>query len=149
MTNLGVFDFATDDHRMRLRTVHPGVTVEEVQEATGFELVIDDDPGRDPAAHRRGADADPRRARPAGPPGGRDPVLTMAHPALHTALCDLVGVRYPIVQTGMGWVAGPRLVSATANAGGLGILAAATMDFDQLAVGHRRGQDDAPTPPSA
>jgi NAD(P)H-dependent flavin oxidoreductase YrpB (nitropropane dioxygenase family) len=42
-------------------------------------------------------------------------------------------VRYPIVQTGMGWVAGPRLVSATANAGGLGILAAATMDFDQLA----------------
>ncbi|MET0738208.1 MAG: nitronate monooxygenase, partial [Acidimicrobiales bacterium] len=57
----------------------------------------------------------------------------MAHPALQTALCDLVGVRYPIVQTGMGWVAGPRLVSATANAGGLGILAAATMDFDQLA----------------
>jgi hypothetical protein len=27
---------------MRLRTVHPGVTVEEVQEATAFELVIDD-----------------------------------------------------------------------------------------------------------
>jgi NAD(P)H-dependent flavin oxidoreductase YrpB (nitropropane dioxygenase family) len=48
-------------------------------------------------------------------------------------LCDLVGVRYPIVQTGMGWVAGPRLVSATARAGGLGILAAATMDHPQLA----------------
>jgi NAD(P)H-dependent flavin oxidoreductase YrpB (nitropropane dioxygenase family) len=43
-------------------------------------------------------------------------------------------VRYPIVQTGMGWVAGPRLVSATAKAGGLGILAAATMDYDQLAA---------------
>jgi NAD(P)H-dependent flavin oxidoreductase YrpB (nitropropane dioxygenase family) len=56
----------------------------------------------------------------------------MTHPALHTPLCDLLGVRYPIVQTGMGWVAGPRLVSATANAGGLGILASATMDFDQL-----------------
>jgi hypothetical protein len=28
---------------MRLRSVHPGVTVEEVQEATGFELVVDDD----------------------------------------------------------------------------------------------------------
>jgi acyl CoA:acetate/3-ketoacid CoA transferase beta subunit len=42
VSNLGVFDFATDDHRMRLRTVHPGVTVEEVQEATAFDLVIDD-----------------------------------------------------------------------------------------------------------
>jgi NAD(P)H-dependent flavin oxidoreductase YrpB (nitropropane dioxygenase family) len=51
---------------------------------------------------------------------------------LHTRFCDLVGVRYPIVQTGMGWVAGAGLVSATANAGGLGILAAATMDFGQL-----------------
>jgi len=43
-----------------------------------------------------------------------------------------VGVRYPIVQTGMGWVAGPRLVAATANAGGLGILASATMTLDEL-----------------
>lgn len=55
------------------------------------------------------------------------------HPALNTAFCDLVGVRYPIVQTGMGWVAGPRLVAATANAGGLGILAAATMTTPELA----------------
>src|SRR5438105_2170599 len=58
----------------------------------------------------------------------------MTHPALHTSLCDLVGVEYPIVQTGMGWVAGPRLVSATANAGGLGILASATMDMAQLSA---------------
>jgi NAD(P)H-dependent flavin oxidoreductase YrpB (nitropropane dioxygenase family) len=54
------------------------------------------------------------------------------HPALHTEFCDRVGVRYPIVQTGMGWVAGPRLVAATANAGGLGILASATMTLDEL-----------------
>jgi NAD(P)H-dependent flavin oxidoreductase YrpB (nitropropane dioxygenase family) len=47
-------------------------------------------------------------------------------------LCDLLGVKYPIIQTGMGWVAGPKLVSATANAGALGILASATMDLDQL-----------------
>jgi NAD(P)H-dependent flavin oxidoreductase YrpB (nitropropane dioxygenase family) len=53
-------------------------------------------------------------------------------PRLHTALCDLVGVDVPIVQTGMGWVAGARLVSATAEAGALGILASATMDFRQL-----------------
>jgi NAD(P)H-dependent flavin oxidoreductase YrpB (nitropropane dioxygenase family) len=52
--------------------------------------------------------------------------------ALHTSLCDLVGVRYPIVQTGMGWVAGPRLVAATANAGALGILASATMTYDEV-----------------
>jgi NAD(P)H-dependent flavin oxidoreductase YrpB (nitropropane dioxygenase family) len=32
----------------------------------------------------------------------------------------------------MGWVAGPRLVAATANAGGLGILASATMTLDEL-----------------
>ncbi len=42
VSNLGVFDFETDDHRMRIRSVHPGVTVEEVQEATGFELALPD-----------------------------------------------------------------------------------------------------------
>jgi NAD(P)H-dependent flavin oxidoreductase YrpB (nitropropane dioxygenase family) len=47
-------------------------------------------------------------------------------------LCDLLGVEYPIVQTGMGWVAGPRLAAATSNAGGLGILAAGTMTFGEL-----------------
>jgi NAD(P)H-dependent flavin oxidoreductase YrpB (nitropropane dioxygenase family) len=54
------------------------------------------------------------------------------HPALHTALCDLIGIEFPIVQTGMGYVAGPRLAAATSNAGGLGILAAGTMSFDEL-----------------
>ena len=54
------------------------------------------------------------------------------HPRLRTRFCDLVGVEAPIVQTGMGWVAGPSLVSASAEAGALGILASATMDFDQL-----------------
>jgi NAD(P)H-dependent flavin oxidoreductase YrpB (nitropropane dioxygenase family) len=49
------------------------------------------------------------------------------HPALRTAACDLFGVRYPIVATGMGWVSTPELVAATANAGGLGILAGATL----------------------
>lgn len=70
----------------------------------------------------------------------------MSHPALHTAFCDLVGVRHPIVQTGMGWVAGPRLVAATAEAGGLGILASATMTYDELvvAVAEIRSRTDAP-----
>jgi NAD(P)H-dependent flavin oxidoreductase YrpB (nitropropane dioxygenase family) len=52
--------------------------------------------------------------------------------ALHTRICDLFGVRYPIVQTGMGWVSGARLTAATSQAGGLGILASATMTLEQL-----------------
>jgi NAD(P)H-dependent flavin oxidoreductase YrpB (nitropropane dioxygenase family) len=52
---------------------------------------------------------------------------------LRTPACDLFGIDVPIVQTGMGWVAGARLVSATADAGALGILASATMTFDELA----------------
>ena len=51
---------------------------------------------------------------------------------LVTPLTELVGVEHPIVQTGMGWVAGSRLVAATAEAGALGILASATMTFDEL-----------------
>ncbi|WP_410620344.1 NAD(P)H-dependent flavin oxidoreductase [Amycolatopsis sp. cmx-8-4] len=51
---------------------------------------------------------------------------------MKTRLTELAGVRHPVVQTGMGWVAGPRLVSATAEGGGLGILGSATMTFDEL-----------------
>ncbi|MSO36650.1 MAG: CoA-transferase [Acidimicrobiia bacterium] len=43
VTNLAVLDFETDDRRMRLREVHPGVSVEEVVAATGFELAIADE----------------------------------------------------------------------------------------------------------
>lgn len=56
------------------------------------------------------------------------------HPALHTAACDLFGVRLPIVQTGMGWVSGASLTAATSSAGGLGILASATMTLEELGV---------------
>lgn len=65
---------------------------------------------------------------------------------LSTPLTELVGVRHPVVQTGMGWVAGPRLVSATANAGGLGILASATMTIGELekAIVEVKGRTGAP-----
>src|SRR5215468_8356378 len=53
---------------------------------------------------------------------------------LSTPICGLFGVRYPIVQTGMGFVSGPQLTAATANAGGLGILASATMSYRELAT---------------
>ncbi|MDT4929701.1 MAG: hypothetical protein QOF92_2568, partial [Pseudonocardiales bacterium] len=41
VTNLAVLDFATADHSMRLASVHPGVSVDEVRDNTGFELVVD------------------------------------------------------------------------------------------------------------
>jgi NAD(P)H-dependent flavin oxidoreductase YrpB (nitropropane dioxygenase family) len=65
---------------------------------------------------------------------------------LRTPLTDLVGVRHPVVQTGMGWVAGPRLVAGTAGAGGLGILASATMTYEELerAILEVKGRTDQP-----
>jgi acyl CoA:acetate/3-ketoacid CoA transferase beta subunit len=52
VTNKAVLDFETPDHRARLRSVHPGVTVDEVVELTGFELVIPRDvpPSREPTS---------------------------------------------------------------------------------------------------
>jgi NAD(P)H-dependent flavin oxidoreductase YrpB (nitropropane dioxygenase family) len=52
---------------------------------------------------------------------------------MRTRATELFGVEHPIVQTGMGYVSGARLTSATANAGGLGIIASATMSYDELA----------------
>ena len=68
------------------------------------------------------------------------------HPALQTPLVDLLGSKYPIVQTGMGWVAGPRLVSATSNAGAFGIIASATMTYDELvrAIAETKARTTAP-----
>jgi acyl CoA:acetate/3-ketoacid CoA transferase beta subunit len=43
ISDLGVFDFATPDHSMRLRSLHPGVTVEQVLAATGFDLTVPDE----------------------------------------------------------------------------------------------------------
>jgi NAD(P)H-dependent flavin oxidoreductase YrpB (nitropropane dioxygenase family) len=65
---------------------------------------------------------------------------------IRTPLTELTGVRHPVVQTGMGWVSGPRLVSGTANAGGLGILASATMTFEELerAILEVKGRTDQP-----
>ena len=42
ITNLGVFDFETPDRTMRLRSLHPGVTAEQVVGATGFALTVPD-----------------------------------------------------------------------------------------------------------
>ena len=67
-------------------------------------------------------------------------------PRLRTRATELFGVDYPIVQTGMGWVAGPSLVTGTAAAGGLGILASATMTLNEMdsAIGEVRSRTDRP-----
>ena len=135
VSNLGVFDFETPDRTMRLRSYHPGVTVDDIVAATGFSLTVPDDVAETAPAHSRGARAHPRRARPGLAARPRGEALTAElHPALRTELCQRLGIRYPLVQTGMGWVAGPRLVAATTEAGGLGILASATMNLDELAT---------------
>jgi NAD(P)H-dependent flavin oxidoreductase YrpB (nitropropane dioxygenase family) len=46
---------------------------------------------------------------------------------LTTRLTELLGCRYPIVQTAMGWVADPNLVAGSCNAGAFGFLAGATI----------------------
>ncbi|WP_214322329.1 NAD(P)H-dependent flavin oxidoreductase [Nonomuraea sediminis] len=56
---------------------------------------------------------------------------------MRTALTDLVGCRYPIVQTGMGYVAGAGLAAATSEAGGLGVIAAATMSVPEMTTAIR------------
>ena len=65
---------------------------------------------------------------------------------LQTRATKLFGVACPIVQTGMGWVAGPSLVTGTAEAGGLGILAAATMTADEMeaAIAEVRSRTERP-----
>lgn len=52
ISNLGVFDFETPDRTMRLRSLHPGVTVEQAVAATGFALTVPDEvpPTREPTA---------------------------------------------------------------------------------------------------
>jgi nitronate monooxygenase len=52
--------------------------------------------------------------------------------SFRTALCDVLGIEYPILQSGMGGVAGPELVAEVSRAGGLGILAGLNVPGDEL-----------------
>lgn len=51
---------------------------------------------------------------------------------LHTPICDLFGIRYPILLAGMGGVSMHRLVAAVSNAGGLGVIGAASLGPEEL-----------------
>ena len=65
---------------------------------------------------------------------------------MRTRLTDLLGCPHPIVQTGMGYVAGAGLVAATSAAGAFGIVASATMSLDRLreTIREIRSRTDAP-----
>jgi NAD(P)H-dependent flavin oxidoreductase YrpB (nitropropane dioxygenase family) len=39
-----------------------------------------------------------------------------------TRVCDILGIKYPILQAGLPWVSNPELVAAVSNVGGLGVL---------------------------
>lgn len=58
--------------------------------------------------------------------------MVSPRPILRTKLCDLLGIDYPLLQSGMGGVAGPDLAAEVSNAGGLGILAGFGLTADQL-----------------
>ena len=42
---------------------------------------------------------------------------------IHSAICELLGIRYPVFQGGMAWIADGALAAAVSNGGGLGIIA--------------------------
>ncbi len=67
-------------------------------------------------------------------------MATSERPVLHTRLCDLLGIEYPVLLAGMGptiggnnkGVAGPELVAAISNAGGLGVLGGTGFGPDEM-----------------
>jgi enoyl-[acyl-carrier protein] reductase II len=68
--------------------------------------------------------------------------MTLTTPnALHTPLCDFLGIQYPICQAGMGYVARSALAAAVSEAGGLGVLAAAHCTPAELRAEIRRVRD--------
>lgn len=52
--------------------------------------------------------------------------------ALQTRLCELLGIRYPIMQAGMGLIARGDLAAAVSEAGGLGVIGAGHLTLDEL-----------------
>ena len=47
-------------------------------------------------------------------------------------VCELLGIKYPVIQGGMAWIADAQLAAAVSNAGGLGLIAAMNSNGEQL-----------------
>jgi nitronate monooxygenase len=65
----------------------------------------------------------------------------MGRPVLRTRLCDILDIEYPVILAGMGGVATAELVAAVSEAGGLGIVGAASMPADEIERQVRRIRD--------
>jgi nitronate monooxygenase len=72
--------------------------------------------------------------------------MSESRPVLATSVCEVLGIEYPILQSGMGGVAGPALAAEVCNAGGLGVLAGTLMAPDELraAIRELRSLTDRP-----
>lgn len=68
--------------------------------------------------------------------------------ALHSRICEIFGIRYPVVVAGMGGASVPRLAAAVSNADGLGVLGAAASSPEELRAWMRevRSLTDKPQP---
>ncbi len=51
---------------------------------------------------------------------------------IKSPICELLGIKYPVIQGGMAWIANAKLAAAVSNAGGLGLIAAMNSDGEQL-----------------
>ena len=58
--------------------------------------------------------------------------MTSGRLVFRTRLCDLLAIDYPVLQSGMGLIAGPDLVAEVSGAGALGIVAGFMLGVDQL-----------------
>ena len=67
--------------------------------------------------------------------------VTLPMDRIATRVSDLLGVRYPIVQAPMGWIARSRLASAVSNAGGLGIIETSSGELDVVKDEIRKMRD--------
>lgn len=65
----------------------------------------------------------------------------MSRKVLHTKLCDMLEIEYPVILAGMGHVAGVELTAAVSNAGGLGVLGASLMTLDEMRDAIRRTRE--------
>ena len=50
---------------------------------------------------------------------------------MKTRITEMLGIKYPIVLSGMSWISTPKMVAAVSNAGGLGILATGPLSKEQ------------------
>ena len=56
-------------------------------------------------------------------------------------ICEMLGIKYPVIQGGMAWIADAELASAVSNAGGLGLIAAMNSNGEQLREQIRKAKE--------